>query len=82
VEQLSEKELIDFVDNNYGQYDKYFKNEGIGGERMLTKWWSTSKYIIKSVYDDDNIIDFITVIRKSDQKEIFKGSWGHPDAED
>ena len=49
---------------------------------MLTKLWSTNKYIIKSVYDDDNIIDFITVIRKNDQKEIFNGSWGHPNAED
>lgn len=82
VEHLSEEEFISFVRNNYGYYDKYFTNEGIGGNRMLSKWWSTSKYIIRSDYDDDNLNDFITVIRKSDNKEIFSGCWGHPDEDD
>jgi hypothetical protein len=56
---------------------KYFTNEGIGGNRASTKWWSTSKYTIKSDFDDDNFSDYITIIRKRDNKEIFSSCWGN-----
>lgn len=76
VEQLSEKEFIDFVRDNYGYFDEHFKNEGVGGNRLISKWCSTSRYTIKSDYDDDNLNDFITIVRKSDNKKIFSGCWG------
>jgi hypothetical protein len=82
VEGLNEKEFIAFVRNNYGDYNKYFKYEGAGGNRMLSACWSTSKYRIRSVYDDDNLNDFITVIRKSDNKEIDNFCYGPLDEDD
>lgn len=83
VEQLNEEEFISFVKNNYGFYDKYFKNEGIGGgHRLETKYWSTNKYTIKSTIDTNEFNDFIEVYRKTDNKMIYSGCWGPPSDEE
>lgn len=78
IENMSEIEFISFVKYNYSEYDKYFKNEGVGGKHGVeTKMWSTNKYRILSEVDTNNFNDLITVYRKNDGEKIFSGCWGY-----
>jgi hypothetical protein len=79
IEQMSESEFISFVKSNRNELSQHFKNGGVTklGHGEETMRWQTTKYVIESTIETNGFNEFIKIYRRSDNAEIFSGSWGY-----
>ena len=79
IENMSESEFISFVKLHHNELEKHFKNGRITGLGfgVSSKRWSTSKYFVDSIIEDNDFNEFIKITRRHDNVEIFSGSWGY-----